>query len=374
MHIDYCKRKNGAKDATVSSAKSSTKSEQANQSNAQATSIVVYYQTGTNNVNIQNNSLPVTGSNKASVESFTPNLSIANGNNNPFTVLNTPDGFVQSISSGQESAGTKEDNKLSEQSIQNKASECFQNENANVGLKESKESSEQSKLNVEGKGVWKDDSKLFENEKNNIILDTLTENLVTKPHLNTPILDLSDDIDFSITKSFTEMINEDCNLDKSMSFVKGRHLDFFASVQGSSLLSNEISLPHSSSLEQSSFYSLDKSGFLQSSFNSCDDVTDEEKYRIVENLLSETEDKFLGSDYDMTDGCTNDHPDSECVINENKKESEKKNCTVSEDKTKVQFYYFHCFHFLAITKLVVKKPTIISFTITASSEVDCAIF
>lgn len=310
----------------------------------------------TNNHNISLG-LPVTESNKASIESIISNLNIENDNDNPFlittgTVLNNTDNFVENIKRDKEVAGAKEVNNLTEQSNRNKEPVSYQNENAQVDKRMSGGTPEQVVLNVEEKRLWKDDGKLFESEKNNVCLDSLTENLLIKSHLSTPILDLSDDIDFSITKSFTEMINEDCNLDKSMSFVKtGRNLDFFEEVQGSSLLSNEISMP-SSSLEQPSYYSLEKSGFLQSSFNSCDDVTDEEKYRIVENLLSETEDKFLGSDYNMADGCANEPPlNSECM-NESKKKSEVKNDKHLEEKSEVGmlFKYFYFYYLLLFSK------------------------
>lgn len=324
---------------------------------AHTTSITVCDKIGPINLNNHNISLglPVTESDKASIESFISNLNIENENDNPFlnttgAVLDKTDNFVENNECDKEVAGAEEVNNLTEQSNGKKESESYQNENAQVDKRMSVETPDQVVLNVEEKRFWKDDGKLFESEKNNVCIDALTENLLTKSHLSTPILDLSDDIDFSITKSFTEMINEDCNLDKSMSFVKtGRNLDFFEGVQGSSLLSNEISMPHSSSLEQPSYYSLEKSGFLQSSFNSCDDVTDEEKYRIVENLLSETEDKFLGSDDDMADGCANEPPlDPECM-NESKKESEVKNDKRLEEESEVglQFKYFY-FHYLLL--------------------------
>lgn len=371
VHIDYCKKRHDSKNATKCSAKSSTDCELGSKSTALTKSIKVCDKIGSTNLNNDNISLglPVTESYKASIESFISNLSIENDNpflNTTSTVLNKTDSVVKNNESDKGSAGAKEVNNLTEQSNGKKESDSYQNENAQVDKKISGETPELIRLNVEEKRFWKDDGKLFESEKNNACLDALAENLLTKSHLSTPILDLSDDIDFSITKSFTEMINEDCNLDKSMSFVKtSRNLDFFDGVQGSSLLSNVISMPHSSSLEQPSYYSLEKSGFLQSSFNSCDDVTDEEKYRIVENLLSETEDKFLGSDYDIADGCPNEPIGSECT-NESKKESEDKNDKRLEEESEVGLL-FKYFYFLYV--LFSKHQTIKQHILTKKNKV-----
>lgn len=386
MHIDYCKKRHDSKNASKCSAKSSTDCKLGSKSTALTTSIPACDKIGSTNLNNDNISLglPVTESYKASIESFISNLSIENENDNPFlnttsTVLNKTDSLVKNNESGKESAGAKEVNNLIEQSNGKKESESYQNENAQVDKKISGETPELIRLNLEEKRFWKDDGKLFESEKNNACLDALAENLLTKSHLSTPILDLSDDIDFSITKSFTEMINEDCNLDKSMSFVKtSRNLDFFDGVQGSSLLSNVISMPHSSSLEQPSYYSLEKSGFLQSSFNSCDDVTDEEKYRIVENLLSETEDKFLGSDYDIADGCPNEPIGAECT-NESKKESEDRNDKRLEEESEVGllFIYFY-FHYVLFSKhqtikqhILTKKTRFLCLTRRGKNNIKC---
>lgn len=382
MHIDYCKKRHDSKNATKCSAKSSTDCELGSKSTALTTSIKVCDKIGSINLNNDNISLglPVTESYKASIESFISNLSIENDNpflNTTSTVLNKTDSVVKNNESDKGSAGAKEVNNLTEQSNGKKESDSYQNVNAQVDKKISGETPELIRLNVEEKRFWKDDGKLFESEKNNACLDALAENLLTKSHLSTPILDLSDDIDFSITKSFTEMINEDCNLDKSMSFVKtSRNLDFFDGVQGSSLLSNVISMPHSSSLEQPSYYSLEKSGFLQSSFNSCDDVTDEEKYRIVENLLSETEDKFLGSDYDIADGCPNEPIGSACT-NESKKESEDKNDKHLEEESEVGLLLKNIFistmYFLVNIKqhILTKKTRFLCLTRRGENSIKC---
>ncbi|XP_054261424.1 uncharacterized protein LOC128985678 isoform X1 [Macrosteles quadrilineatus] len=130
--------------------------------------------------------------------------------------------------------------------------------------------------------------------------ENMEENLIVKSHLNPPILDLSDDIDFHLTKSFDEMISDDCNLKHS------RTLDLFGTVEPS-LIPPDVTNPHNSSLESTSFYSLEKNEFLQTDFATCNDVTDEERNRIVEKLLTETEDNFFASDYEITDGCCSDN-------------------------------------------------------------------
>lgn len=172
------------------------------------------------------------------------------------------------------------------------------------------------------------------NSEKNLGLESLTENILSKSDLSNPILDLSYDIDFQLTRSLTEMINEDCNLEKSLSLSKNQSLGLFENDQGTSLLEPDISAPQPSSLEPSSYYSLGKTEFLQPNFTACDDVTDEERNRIVENLLSETDDRFLNSDFEMTDGCISENPDSECnnqptVESDKRKRSPKQSKVIS---------------------------------------------
>ncbi|XP_046664415.1 uncharacterized protein LOC124357058 isoform X1 [Homalodisca vitripennis] len=212
---------------------------------------------------------------------------------------------------------------------ENKTDKCEWN---SVCLENKVESLENLKLleslNVGEKNNWTKESKSFESERN-IGLESLEENLLTK----SLILDLSDDLDFNISKSFVEMINEDCNLDKPLSFPKSKSSELFCSMPGPSLLMPETPMAQPSILDSTPYYSLGKSGFLQSSFTSCDDVTDEERNRIVENLLSETDEKYL--DYEMTDGCVSD---SACN-NENRTEMEQTVDELSKGKSKNEGHF-----------------------------------
>lgn len=148
------------------------------------------------------------------------------------------------------------------------------------------------------------------NSNNN--LTSISESIKCK--ISTSIFDLSDDIDFNMIDSFEDLTSEGSSLEKSSLVSKGsRNLDLSFEFAPQSIVP---------CLDVSTFYSHDKTGFLPISFTSCEDVTDEEKNRIVESLLLDTDSKFQNSDYEVTDGCVSEDPEADFNISSGKENQE----------------------------------------------------
>lgn len=155
-----------------------------------------------------------------------------------------------------------------------------------------------------GNSIWnKDRSVSIDNVNDSNNLVPLTDsNLSLKERqldLNPPILDLSDEIEFQSLKNFSDTI--DSNLDKQFNMCRNVECpDLFDNVAVSNLLSGVDNM--STTTEQFPIFSLDKSEFLEQKFDTLLEVTDEDKNRLVENLLKETDDRMSVSVYDVNGG------------------------------------------------------------------------